>query len=110
MKIKGKDRNNRRIPELHLRYLFDLSTKTNNLNLNKSKCKIFISYCNKIQYPLQKLKRIICRKCKLFLIPKINSTVEFIKRENGLCFEIKCNECNNVSFIVKRNEKNKTEL
>jgi RNase P subunit RPR2 len=100
MKNKAKEAN--RIPEIHLHYLFDIATKFNYENLCKSKCKIFMGYSNKIQYPLRTLKRIICKKCKTFLIPKLNCTAQFIKKQNGFGFETKCNKCNERRIVVKR--------
>lgn len=101
--MKNKYKKNNKIAEIHLNYLFNLSTKTAYQSINKAKFKMFINYTKNLQYPLQRLKRIICKKCEIFLIPKVNCTTEFVKREHGFCFETKCDGCQSLYFIVQQN-------
>lgn len=86
----------------HLKYLYELALKLPYKSLAHSKCADFLDLSNKMQCRLGKAKQTLCLKCKLVLVPKVNCSTEFVRRENGFGLWKKCMNCGGSSFIVKR--------
>ncbi len=95
MKQKGNSNLN-----LNLQFLFEILNKLpKGLSIRKS--KEFLALSKKQQIRLGKTKRLLCKKCKILLIPKINSEMAMEKREEGFGLKIKCLNCSFTRFLIK---------
>jgi len=100
-----KKQKSNRLCEIKLRYLYTLASKLPYQTLAKSKCKLLLELAGKYQFRLKKAKLTICKSCKIVLIPKLNSTCGFEKKQNGLNFQISCSSCGMINSVVKQNKK-----
>lgn len=96
-----KSRGNKSVNKT-LEYLYNISLKLPYQELSSLKCKEFLEISSKNQVKLKKLKRTICFNCKTILVPKVNSSVSYIRKENGFGLQIVCMKCKNEKFIVLR--------
>lgn len=90
-----------KIPQLHLQYLFEVAQKLP-LELSKRKSIEFLQLSKKLQVRIGKTKRIMCSKCNLILIPKLNCETFMEKRGQGFGLHIKCLKCDESKFIIKK--------
>jgi len=70
--------------------------------LGRRKAAALVRVANRHQIRMKKIKQMICRKCHSFLTPKVSCVAEVVKRGCGTGIEVKCNNCHDTTFTVRR--------